>query len=107
MLQFLARLSEIHVDPTVSDPHRIQDIPDDARSEEEGRPDWPKDDLETKWRWSGLFSDVGIYSETEWNFIMAKCMASMGMLLTTVAQQHIAEILSLDAQKYLLPMPAL
>ncbi|KAI0336090.1 hypothetical protein GY45DRAFT_1316150 [Cubamyces sp. BRFM 1775] len=77
MLQFLARLSEIHVDPTVSDPHRIQDIPDDARSEEEGRPEWPKDDLETKWRWSGLFSDVGIYSETEWNFIMAKCMASM------------------------------
>ncbi|KAI9066676.1 hypothetical protein FKP32DRAFT_1589371 [Trametes sanguinea] len=77
MLQFLARLAEMHVDPTVSDPQRIAEIPDDARSEGEGRPNWPKDDLETKWRWSGLFSDVGIFSETEWNYIMAKCMASM------------------------------
>ncbi|KAL7285721.1 hypothetical protein ACG7TL_000826 [Trametes sanguinea] len=77
MLQFLARLAEMHVDPTVSDPQRIAEIPDDARSEGEGRPNWPKDDLESKWRWSGLFSDVGIFSETEWNYIMAKCMASM------------------------------
>ncbi|KAI0639143.1 hypothetical protein C8Q77DRAFT_1152142 [Trametes polyzona] len=77
MLQFLSRLAEMHVDPTVSDPQRIEDIPDDARSEGEGRPNWPKDDLETKWRWSGLFSDIGIFSESEWNFIMAKCMASM------------------------------
>ncbi|KAI0359128.1 hypothetical protein OH77DRAFT_1473765 [Trametes cingulata] len=77
MLQFLSRLAEMHVDPTVSDPQRIEEIPDDARSEGEGRPNWPKEDLETKWRWSGLFSDVGIFSESEWNFIMAKCMASM------------------------------
>ncbi|KAI0651592.1 hypothetical protein C8Q79DRAFT_934115 [Trametes meyenii] len=77
MLQFLSRLSELHVDPTVSDPQRIEAIPDDARSEGEGRPNWPKDDLQTKWRWSGLFSDVGIFSETEWNYLMAKCMASM------------------------------
>ncbi|KAI0374438.1 hypothetical protein BV20DRAFT_1049238 [Pilatotrama ljubarskyi] len=77
MLQFLSRLAEMHVDPTVSDPQRIEEIPDDARSEGEGRPNWPKDDLETKWRWSGLFSDVGIFSDTEWNFIMAKCMTSM------------------------------
>ncbi|CDO70270.1 hypothetical protein BN946_scf184942.g70 [Trametes cinnabarina] len=77
MLQFLARLAEMHVDPTVSDPQRITEIPDDARSEGEGRPNWPKDDLDTKWRWSGLFNDVGIFSESEWNYIMAKCMASM------------------------------
>ncbi|KAI0768547.1 hypothetical protein BD413DRAFT_614418 [Trametes elegans] len=77
ILQFLSRLAEMHVDPIVSDPQRIADIPDDARSEGEGRPNWPKEDLETKWRWSGLFSEVGIFSESEWNFIMAKCMASM------------------------------
>ena len=78
MLQFLARLAEMHVDPTVSDPERIHDIPDDARSDGEERPNWSKDDLETKWKWSGLFSDVGIFSEADWSFIMAKCMASMG-----------------------------
>ena len=78
MLQFLARLAEMHVDPTVSDPQRIENIPDDARSEGEGRPNWSKEDLEARWKWSGLFSDVGIFSEAEWGFIMAKCMSSMG-----------------------------
>ncbi len=78
ILQSFARLAEMHVDPSVSDPLRIQAIPDDARSEGEGRPDWSKEDLETKWKWSGLYSDVGIFSEAEWSFIMAKCMASMG-----------------------------
>ncbi|KAI0724287.1 hypothetical protein C8T65DRAFT_714470 [Cerioporus squamosus] len=77
MLQFLARLAEIHVDPTVSDPQRVHDIPDDARSEGEERPNWSKEDLETKWKWSGLFSDVGIFPEADWSYIMAKCMASM------------------------------
>lgn len=78
MLQFLARLAEMHVDPSVSDPQRIQDIPDDARSEGEGRPGWPTDDLEVKWKWTGLFDDVGIFSEADWAYIMAKCVSSMG-----------------------------
>ncbi|KAM5538277.1 hypothetical protein V8D89_008164 [Ganoderma adspersum] len=77
MLQFLARLAEMHVDPSVSDPQRIQDIPDDARSEGEGRPGWPADDLEPKWKWTGLFDDVGIFSEADWAYIMSKCMSSM------------------------------
>ncbi|KAI1797633.1 hypothetical protein LXA43DRAFT_1126323 [Ganoderma leucocontextum] len=77
MLQFLARLAEMHVDPSVSHPQRIQDIPDDARSEGEGRPGWPTDDLEVKWKWSGLFNDVGIFSEADWAYIMSKCMSSM------------------------------
>ncbi|KAI0828367.1 hypothetical protein BC628DRAFT_1417934 [Trametes gibbosa] len=77
MLQFLSKLAEMHVDPSVSNPQRIENIPDDAKSEGEGRPKWPRDDLETRWRWSGLFSDIGIFSGDEWNFIMAKCMASM------------------------------
>lgn len=78
MLQFFSRLAESHVDPTISDPCRIENIPDDARTEDEGRPQWQKGDLETKGRWLGIYSDVGIFSEHEWNFIMSKCLASMG-----------------------------
>ena len=78
MLQFLARVAEMHVDPSVSDPQRIEDIPDDELSEGEGRPNWSKEDLDSKFKWSGLFSDVGIFSDADWSFIMAKCMASMG-----------------------------
>ncbi|KZT06355.1 uncharacterized protein LAESUDRAFT_653878 [Laetiporus sulphureus 93-53] len=77
MLQFFANLAEMHVDPTVSDPLRIEEIPDDARSEGEGRPKWDKRDLENKWKWSGLYSDVGIFTEHDWNFIVTKCLASM------------------------------
>ncbi|KAI0076264.1 hypothetical protein K474DRAFT_1757648 [Panus rudis PR-1116 ss-1] len=77
MLQFLSRLAELHVDPTISDPKRIKEIPDDERSEGEGRPNWPKEDLETKWNWSGLYQEVGIFSEREWDYIMCKCLASM------------------------------
>ncbi|OCH96655.1 hypothetical protein OBBRIDRAFT_787227 [Obba rivulosa] len=77
MLQFLARLAEMHVDPTVSDPKKIEEIPDDEQSEDERRPSFAKDDLETKWRWDGLFQDVGIFREHEFNFLMCKCMASM------------------------------
>ncbi|KAH9921997.1 uncharacterized protein BXZ73DRAFT_91690 [Epithele typhae] len=77
MLQFFARLAEMHVDSSVSNPQRIEDIPDDERSEGEGRPGWSREDLETKWRWSGLYSDVGIFSDADWSLIMAKCMASM------------------------------
>ena len=88
MLQFLARLAEMHVDPTVSDPQRIENIPDDARSEGEGRPNWSKEDLEARWKWSGLFSDVGIFSEAEWGFIMAKCMSSMGRSFTPILKDR-------------------
>ncbi|KZT19390.1 hypothetical protein NEOLEDRAFT_1142177 [Neolentinus lepideus HHB14362 ss-1] len=77
MLQFLSRLVEMHVDPNVSDPAKIEEIPDDARSEDEGRPDWSKDDCYTRGRWSGLFSDVGIFSDYEWHLIMCKCLATM------------------------------
>lgn len=29
--------------------------------------------------WKGLFKDVGIFSQEEWDLIMCKCLASMGM----------------------------
>ena len=40
MLQFISRLTELHLDPEVSDPVKIAELPDDERSEGEGRPDW-------------------------------------------------------------------
>ena len=80
MLAFLARIAEMHVDPTISDPRKIEQLPDDARTEDEGRPSWPRDDMKgpVNGRWMGLQQDVGIFSEKEWNFIMCKCVASMG-----------------------------
>ncbi|KAH7923993.1 hypothetical protein BV22DRAFT_1196262 [Leucogyrophana mollusca] len=77
MLQFLARLAELHVDPTISDPAKIQDIPDDEKSEDEGRPAWCRADLDDGRPWTGLYKDVGIFTEHEWHLIMCKCLASM------------------------------
>ena len=61
---------------------RIESLPDDARSGDEGRPNWPKEDLKSKGPWYGIHKDVGIFSEEEWNFIMVKCLASMGACLS-------------------------
>ncbi|THH19718.1 hypothetical protein EW146_g1513 [Bondarzewia mesenterica] len=77
MLQFVASLAEMHVDPSVSDPAKIEEIPDDALSEGEGRPNWPKDDMKQGGLWTGLSKDVGIFTEYDWQFIMCKCLASM------------------------------
>jgi proteasome activator subunit 4 len=79
MLQFLARLAEMHVDPTASDPRKIKDLPDDAVSDDEGRPQWPNEDLQFNGTyWGGLYKDVGIFTEYDWGFLMSKCLASMG-----------------------------
>jgi proteasome activator subunit 4 len=78
MLQFLSRLAELHVNPAVSDPKRVKSIPDDARSKGEGRPDWDKSDLDTDSLWSGIYKDVGIFSDDEWSQLMCKTLASMG-----------------------------
>lgn len=79
MLCFLAQLAEMHVDPLVSDPKKITELPDDARSEGEGRPNWANDDLKHDGEWTGITHDVGIFSVDEWNLIMCKCLASMGV----------------------------
>jgi proteasome activator subunit 4 len=77
-LYFLARLAEMHVDPSVSDPQKIQTIPDDERSENEGRPMWARDKSDKVSPWPGLYKDIGIFSEREWSLVMCKCLASMG-----------------------------
>ena len=77
-MYFLAQLAEMHVDPTVSDPKRIQEIPDDARDPNEPQARWNKDDIPPYEAWKGINKEVGIFSEEEWNTIMCKCLASMG-----------------------------
>ncbi|KAF5337122.1 hypothetical protein D9611_003196 [Ephemerocybe angulata] len=77
MLHFLSKLAEMHVVPEVSDPRLIEDIPDDEISEDEGRPKWSHQQGPSNTRWSGLYKDVGIFSEHEWNMLMCKCLASM------------------------------
>ena len=78
MLHFLAQLAEMHVDPSISDPKGIEEVPDDARSENEGRPNWNKSDLDGSGLWGGIFKDVGIFTDYDWHFVMCKCLASMG-----------------------------
>ncbi|RXW16590.1 hypothetical protein EST38_g9267 [Candolleomyces aberdarensis] len=78
MLHFLSKLAEMHVVPDVSDPKRIKDIPDDERCEGEGRPEWPlHQSAPATGPWTGIYKDVGIFSEHEWNLLMCKCLASM------------------------------
>ncbi|KAF9073805.1 armadillo-type protein [Rhodocollybia butyracea] len=77
MLSFLSKLAEMHVSPNVSDPRNISSIPDDERSEDEGRPCWSADNLKEDAYWPGLYKDVGIFTEHEWSFLMCKCLASM------------------------------
>jgi proteasome activator subunit 4 len=80
MLSFLSKLVELHVDPTVSDPKKLAAIPDDARSEDEGRPNWKREDLDENGNWSGVYKDVGIFTHDEWSHLMVKCLVSMGTL---------------------------
>ncbi|KAF9535513.1 hypothetical protein CPB83DRAFT_841889 [Crepidotus variabilis] len=77
MLQFFARLTEMHMNPDISNPKKIVQLPDDALSEGEGRPDWDLNEANGTGPWQGLYKDVGIFSEHEWHFIMCKCLASM------------------------------
>ena len=79
MLYFLAQLAEMHVDPNVSNPARLEELPADARTEGEDRPNWPKDDLKRSDPWEGIYKDVGIFTDEEWNLVMVKCLASMGL----------------------------
>lgn len=68
MLQFLSELAEMHVDPSISDPKKIRDLPDDAKSENERRPNWSQDDIKVHKNWPGLFKDsagVGIFTDHE------------------------------------------
>ena len=78
MLHVLSKLAEMHVSPEVSDPRKIADLPDDEKVEGEGRPSWVKPDYKVDAAWEGLYRDVGIFSEHEWQLLMCKCLASMG-----------------------------
>jgi proteasome activator subunit 4 len=74
MLAFLSKLTEMHVDPNISNPKRIDGLPEDWG--EAPRVRWPKHDATENWH--GLSKDVGIFTDDEWSHIMCKCLASMG-----------------------------
>ncbi len=78
MLQFISKLAELHVNPEISDPKRIEEIPDDELSEGEGRPKWDLNSSRNSGPWQGLYNHVGIFTDHEWNLLMCKCLASMG-----------------------------
>ncbi|KAF8168284.1 hypothetical protein B0H34DRAFT_792908 [Crassisporium funariophilum] len=77
MLHFISKLTEMHTNPEASDPKKIAKIPDDERSDDEGRPNWFPNDTANISVSHGLYKDVGIFTEHEWNFLMCKCLASM------------------------------
>jgi len=79
MIAFLAQLAEMHVDPTVSDPCRRESVPDDARAEDEVRLNWDSEDLKQNEPWSGIWKDIGIFTEDEWAKIMCTTLSSMGV----------------------------
>ncbi|TFK76829.1 hypothetical protein BDN72DRAFT_890635 [Pluteus cervinus] len=60
MLHFLAKLAEMHVDPDVSNPKHVSELPDDEISPGEGRPTWLQDALSSHGLWDGIFKDVEI-----------------------------------------------
>ncbi|KAF5377624.1 hypothetical protein D9615_005155 [Tricholomella constricta] len=70
-------LAEMHVDPAVSDPRKIAELPDDERVEGEDRPRWTQEEVKGEATWTGLYKAVGIFSEHEWHLFMCKCLASM------------------------------
>jgi proteasome activator subunit 4 len=78
MLEFLAKLAEMHVDPEVSDPRKIAEIPDDERSDDEKREKWAHGDISEDSHWGGIYKDIGIFTEYEWHLMMCKCLQSMG-----------------------------
>ncbi|KAG5652290.1 hypothetical protein H0H81_005550 [Sphagnurus paluster] len=77
MLHFLSKIAEMHVNPTVSDPRKIAELPDDERVEGEDRPYWSPEEVKDEAQWTGLYKDVGIFSEHEWHLFMCKCLGSM------------------------------
>ncbi|XP_006454756.1 hypothetical protein AGABI2DRAFT_215246, partial [Agaricus bisporus var. bisporus H97] len=82
MLHLLSKVAEMHVVPEISDPHKIAQIPDDAISDGETRPNWSKDtgQVDDSY-WPGLYKSVGIFTDHEWNLFMCKCLASMEISL--------------------------
>ncbi|KAF8640852.1 hypothetical protein AX17_000500 [Amanita inopinata Kibby_2008] len=77
MLDFLAKLAEMHIAPDVSDPRKIAEIPDDERSDGEKRDKWARSDVQEDATWGGIYKDVGIFTEHEWHIMMCKCLGSM------------------------------
>jgi proteasome activator subunit 4 len=78
MIAFLAKLAELHVDPSVSDPARIQSISDDARRTGDSKVQWDRSDMQISVPWTGIWKDVGIFTDDQWSKLMCYTLSSMG-----------------------------
>lgn len=85
-LDLMERLSVKHLDPTASDPRIVEELREMARKEGEmvegaRVEDMGREgdmDVEEEGEWSGIRKNVGIFTETQWGFIMTKCLRAMG-----------------------------
>ena len=93
MLEFLSKLAEMHVDPEISDPLKIAEIPDDELSEGESREKWAFGNVPEDGPWRGIYKDVGIFTEHEWHLLMCKCLQSMGGTVQIAMNSTITEVL--------------
>lgn len=114
MLDMLSRLAELHVDPTISDPKRLEpgytrEVVEDDDDKE--RDSGLKDLASHRWadsvalgdngyepersssagsmevdggEWKGIGKDVGIFTEQEYKGIMTICLASMSESLLSL-----------------------
>jgi proteasome activator subunit 4 len=89
-LDMTKRLAVRHLDPAASDPDIVEELR--VRAREAGElvegvrvEDMANDDVgamdvdaEATTEWRGIRKDVGIFTETQWAFIMTKCLRAMG-----------------------------
>ncbi|KAF8649879.1 hypothetical protein AX16_005641 [Volvariella volvacea WC 439] len=105
MIDFLGKLAEMHVVPEASDPRLIEQIPDDARSEGEARLAWSREMPKDGEKWKGIFKDVGIFTDHEWQFLMSKCIAAMGIPIADGSSLNIAGFVDQQATFELSRLP--
>lgn len=87
----MANLSKIHLNPSLSNPKRLEDIPKtmvNANAADEAARDSDEMDLDGEEveedvpskdaGWQGLRKDIGILTESEFQLVMTKCLRAMG-----------------------------
>ena len=75
-LELMSRLAELHVDPAVSDPRRLDQLRAMADGAAGGETPAPTT------AWSGIRKDVGIFTDVQWQMIMTKCVVRCRTRLT-------------------------
>lgn len=80
-LDLMERLAVKHLNPVESDPDIVEELRTMSKNQypSEGTGVSEMEDVQMgDGAWVGIRKDVGIFSETEWAFIMTKCLRAMG-----------------------------